>query len=144
MLSDEEKKAIEFIKSELEDEKKARDDYQSLTGLYGNLEIEILLNLIEKQQKEIEELKQIKSKLDEKNIPIETLLAEFERLEDLEDDLTTVYLNGVYDGVKKVEDKIKAKTIEIDEVLKGQLIEKIRVYFEAQKEVLQSLLRKEE
>ena len=54
-------------------------------------------------------LKQIKSKLDEKNIPIETLLAEFERLEDLEDDLTTVYLNGVYDGEKKVKDKIKAK-----------------------------------
>ena len=58
MLSDEEKKAIEFIKSELEDEKKARDDYQSLTGLYGNLEIEILLNLVEKQSKEIEELKE--------------------------------------------------------------------------------------
>lgn len=38
-------------------------------------------------------------------------------------------------------DKIKAKKIEeLDEVLKGQLIEKIRVYFEAQKEVLQSLL----
>ena len=52
-------------------------------------------------------LKQIKLKLQEKNITIETLLAEFERLEDLEDDLTTVYLNGVYDGEKKVEDKIK-------------------------------------
>lgn len=44
---------------------------------------------------------------------------------------------------KKWQDKIKAKIEEIDEVLKGQLIEKIRVYFEAQKEVLQSLLKEE-
>ena len=56
-MLDEEKKAIEFIKSELQDEK-VRVDYQMLTGLYGNLEIEILLNLIEKQSKEIEELKE--------------------------------------------------------------------------------------
>lgn len=74
--------------------------------------------LIEKQSKEIEGLKKIKSKLDEKNIPIETLLAEFERLEDLEDDLTTVYLNGVYDGEKKVEDKIKAKIEEYENKIK--------------------------
>lgn len=53
----EEKKAIEFVKSELQDEKIARNDYQSLSGLYGNLEIEIVLNIIEKQSKEIEELK---------------------------------------------------------------------------------------
>lgn len=62
-MLDEEKKAIEFVKSELQDEKIARNDYQSLTGLYGNLEIEIVLNLIEKQSKEIEELK-------EKNIQV--------------------------------------------------------------------------
>ena len=53
--------------------------------------IETLLTAYEKEK---ETNKQIKCKLDEKNIPIETLLAEFERLEDLEDDLTTVYLNG--------------------------------------------------
>lgn len=40
-------------------------------------------------------------------------------------------------------EKIKEKIEELDEVLKGQLIEKIRVYFEAQKEVLQSLLEEE-
>lgn len=45
-------------------------------------------------------LKQIKNKLEEKNIPIETFIAEWERLEDLEDDLTTVYMNGFYDGEK--------------------------------------------
>lgn len=100
MLSDEEKKAIEWLK---------KADWFS-ARLYSPT----ILNLIEKQQKEIEELKQIKSKLDEKNIPIETLLAEFERLEDLEDDLTTVYLNGVYDGEKKVQDKIKAKIEEYE------------------------------
>lgn len=51
-------------------------------------------------------LKQIKNKLEEKNIPIETFIAEWERLEDLEDDLTTVYMNGFYDGEKKWKDKI--------------------------------------
>ena len=91
-------------------------------------------------------LKQIKSKLDEKNIPIETLLAEFERLEDLEDDLTTVYLNGFYDGEKKVKDKIKAK---IEEYKKdGKIINQTMPYcgeyinhFEIK--ALQSLLEKE-
>lgn len=91
-------------------------------------------------------LKQIKLKLQEKNIPIETLLAEFERLEDLEDDLTIVYLNGVYDGEKKVKDKIKAKIEEtnneelnynedeywLEQEIKGYAIDK-----------MQSLLEKE-
>lgn len=56
---------------------------------------------------EITMLKQIKSKLQEKNIPIETFIAEWKRLEDLEDDLTTVYMNGFYDGEKKWKDKIR-------------------------------------
>lgn len=46
-------------------------------------------------------------------------------------DLTTVYLNGFYDGEKKVKDKIKAK---IEEVKDGTFDAKI---------VLQSLLEKE-
>lgn len=54
-------------------------------------------------------LKQIKNKLEEKNIPIKTFIAEWERLEDLEDDLTIVYMNGFYDGEKKWKDKIKEK-----------------------------------
>lgn len=41
---------------------------------------------IEEYIDELTMLKQIKLKLQEKNIPIETLLAEFNRLEDLEDD----------------------------------------------------------
>ena len=146
-------------------EKKEYEELKSLlyTGTISQYGKRKLIDIIEKQSKEIEELKdmnerqkyrielvsenkieergdsidestmlkQIKSKLDEKNIPIETLLAEFERLEDLEDDLTTVYLNGVYDGEKKVKDKIKAK---IEEVKDGTFDAKI---------VLQSLLEKE-
>lgn len=42
---------------------------------------------------------------------------------------------------KEYEDKIKAKIEEIDEILNNNiLIEKLKVYYEAQKEVLQSLL----
>lgn len=96
-------------------------------------------------------LKQIKLKLQEKNIPIETLLAEFERLEDLEDDLTTVYINGVYDGEKKVKDKIKAKIKELDkeekEALKGtkgQDRYAIKQEYMHKRSGLQSLLEKEE
>lgn len=135
MLSDKEKKAIKEVKH-----------FNQLTRYWQEEEYEekeiagyigIILNLIEKQSKEIEELKQIKCKLDEKNIPIETLLAEFERLEDLEDDLTTVYLNGVYDGEKKVQDKIKAK-IEFIKSLKEKLY-----YEENVISILQSLLEKE-
>ena len=96
--------------------------------------IETLLTAYEKEK---ETNKQIKCKLDEKNIPIETLLAEFERLEDLEDDLTTVYLNGVYDGEKKVEDKIKAKIEELDYNDIGNFERRCK------QEVLQSLLEKE-
>lgn len=43
-----------------------------------NYSIKILLNLIEKQQKELEPIKKL-------NIPVETLVSEFNRLEDLED-----------------------------------------------------------
>ena len=110
MLSDEEKKELQELINLL---------YNGHISQYGKRKLEAY---IKKQSKEIEELKQIKCKLDEKNIPIETLLAEFERLEDLEDDLTTVYLNGVYDGEKKVEDKIKAK---IEEVKDGTYDAKI-------------------
>ena len=57
-------------------------------------------NLIEKQSKEIEELKEKNNKL----------------MEEL--DLTTVYISGVYDGEKKVKDKIKAKIEEYEEKIK--------------------------
>ena len=43
----------------------------------------------------------------------------------------------------EIEGKIKARIEEIDKILKMNLIEKIRIHFEAQKEALQSLLEKE-
>ena len=105
MLSDEEKKAIEYLKQNNIVE--IQYDNYGLESIHrvGIDEKQIILNLIEKQSKEIEELKNA--------------------------DLTTVYLNGVYDGEKKVQDKIKAK---IEEVKDGIYDAKI---------VLQSLLEKE-
>ena len=68
-MSEEEKKAIEFIKDELNKEKewgkKTSNDYKRCSDLYGNGDVEILLNLIEKQQKEIEELKDREKELKE-------------------------------------------------------------------------------
>lgn len=59
-MSEEEKKAIEDLKDTLNKEKewgkKTFNDYKSCSDLYGNGDVEILLNLMEKQEKEIEEL----------------------------------------------------------------------------------------
>ena len=55
-------------------------------------------------------LKQIKNKLKEKNIPIETLLGELNRLEDIEDKKVQIEYKKVFnEGVKSVENKIKEK-----------------------------------
>ena len=113
MLSDEEKEALRNFKSEYE----SCDHYSS--DLIIELDdAEIILNLIEKQSKEIEELKNA--------------------------DLTTVYLNGFYDGEKKVKDKIKAK-IEIRKEEKENCKDSIEEkYLLREIYVLQSLLEKEE
>lgn len=103
MLSDEERQAIDNMKSLLLYSKE--HEYFSPFQEQEIDDMNIVLNIIEKQSKEIEELENA--------------------------DLTTVYLNGVYDGEKKVEDKIKAK---IEEVKDGTFDAKI---------VLQSLLEKE-
>lgn len=107
--------------------------------------IEWILTAYEKE-------KEIVDKINKLNIPVDTLIAEFERLEDLEDDLTTVYLNGVYDGEKKVQDKIKAKIEEYEEKIRR--LKKKSVWeepYDTEKyvrytnyiSVLQSLLEKE-
>ena len=130
-MTDEEKKAIEFVKSELQDEKKkARDDYQSLTGLYGNLEIEILLNLIEKQQKEIEELKDINKKLEARKYMLNARTGE----------VTAIPIDNNY--ISK--DKIKAKIEEIEKLKtddENSIINKIVNWFINQ---MQSLLEEKE
>ena len=79
-MSDEEKKAIEVLQYV---KNKTPFIFWYEDKPYNRKEtINTILNLIEKQTKEIEELKNA--------------------------DLTTVYLNGVYDGEKKAKDKIKA------------------------------------
>ena len=144
-MSDEERKVIEELKN-----KKA--DYFMISNLTGK----ILLNLIEKQQKEIEDLKEtlkctqnswfedtqkieeMKKQIDLDNeceIALNSKVMDLEKeIEELKNaDLTTVYLNGVYDGEKKVEDKIKAK---IDEVCESTIEE-------SNVDILYSLLEKE-
>ena len=95
-----------------DEEKKAIDELWHFDCAY-NREIKIVLNLIEKQSKEIEELKNA--------------------------DLTTVYLNGVYDGEKKVKDKIKAKIEELEKQDKESRMSHNYLVIP----VLQSLLEKE-
>lgn len=84
---------------------------------------------------------------------IETLLTAYEKEKEKEknkelenSDLTTVYLNGVYDGEKKINDKIKAKIEELNKDFKeyenGQEWE-IQDEIRGQIDVLQSLLEKE-
>ena len=158
MLSDEEKKAIEYLK--IEYEKLMKED-NILFPLYKS-DAKRLIDIIEKQSKEIEELKTInqmqKYRIEvidereliskdiikeilgiEENIDNEKLLSllqtivdENARLEDIEDRKVQIEYNNVFNkGVKSVEDKIKAK---IEEVKDGTYDAKI---------VLQSLLEKE-
>jgi len=174
-MSDEEKKAIEILKK-VKDEKPFvfwfKGECYNKTAIF-----DILLNLIEKQSKEIEH--QIEKRANQRNElailnakqiefnklvntvnsykgqfrkqqkEIEELKEKNKTLKNLQNDTSRLYTemierkNYFERELQKLEDKIKAKIEEIDEVLKGQLIEKIRVYFEAQKEVLQSLLEKE-
>ena len=91
---------------------------------YGltNAEQKILVNLIEKQSKEIEELKE----KDDAN------LAYYDQ----------IYQNGIYTGQKAVEDKIKAKIEELNNKLKNA-DEIEAVFIIKQQQVLQSLLEKE-
>lgn len=151
-MTDEEKKAIEFIKSELQDEK-VRVDYQRLTGLYGNLEIEILLNLIEKQSKEIEELSDKLTEKICKGVEEEileeyrqTIISKDKEIEELKEDkygleeevqIQAKNLMLYENALSEIQDKIKAK---IEEIKKS----KENIYFEEHLEnMLQSLLEKE-
>lgn len=88
MQNKEEKKAIEQLKSWREYIVNHRDSVNKANDI--EFYLRTALNLIEKQQKELEQEK-------EKNKELENA------------DLTTVYLDGVYDGEKKWKDKIKAK-----------------------------------
>lgn len=113
MLSDEEKKAIVYLKS-----------YCINDVLYDNKhyeQIEILLNLIEKQQKEIEELKKDKLELINKNHvvhlkDVEKELREMKKVIDTKN-AEIECLNVIHESYKEnnfiSKDKIKAKIEEI-------------------------------
>ena len=137
MLSDEEKKAIDNMKSLLLYSKE--HEYFSPFQEQEIDDMNIVLNLIEKQSKEIEDLKEtlkctqnswfedtqkieeMKKQIDLDNeceIALNSKVMDLEKeIEELKNaDLTTVYLNGVYDGEKKVKDKIKAKIEELEKL----------------------------
>ena len=113
-MSEEEKKAIKYFKNRLKD---VQTNYTSMYYKVDNLEI--LLNLIEKQQAELDKEK-------EKN----------KELEDA--DLTTAYMNGFYDGKKKWKDKIKEQLNALDNMKVDGEVFTTAVNFA--KKILQELL----
>ena len=68
MMSDEEKKAIEYIKNCLDNEY----DFKNATRQKDKKAYNIILNLIKKQSKEIEELKEMKKELTERVLRLES------------------------------------------------------------------------
>ena len=133
MLSDEEKEAVDYWKKHME-------ILHCNTQLASEHYIKVLLDLVERQSKEIEEYKKQLDLDNECEIALNSKVMDLEKeIEELKNaDLTTVYLNGVYDGEKKVKDKIKAKIEEVNYKMIAH--QDVR---EAVKQVLQSLLEKE-
>lgn len=128
MLSDEEKKAIESL---IEIREFANLSSYKDTKISQLNAIDVVLNLIEKQSKEIEELQELSisvravNQIDKMQKEIEELKEDNKRVKFLYDDACKCLLNSVD------KDKIKAK---IEEVKDGTFDAKI---------VLQSLLEKE-
>ena len=116
-MSDEEKKAIESFKEENNKDLSRFDDFNSYTQFKVKRD-KLIIDLIEKQQKEIEDRK----------VQIE-------------------YNNVFNKGVKSVEDKIKAKIEELDDLnspFAQRVIKGKEVYLtEMVQNILQSLLKKE-
>ena len=169
MLSDEEKKEYEELKSLL---------YTGTISQYGKRK---LIDMFEKQQKEIEELKTINQMqkyrievIDERELIskdkikeilgieedinnekllslLQTIVDENARLEYVEDRKVQIEYNNVFNkGVKSVEDKIKAKIEEVEQwELYNMKIPRLSTLDERLgakigiKYVLQSLLEKE-
>lgn len=114
MLNDKEKKAIEVMK-----EVKARNVHTFVD------ELSIVLNLIEKQSKEIEELKEDKYGLEEVQIQAKNLML-------------------CEEALCEIQDKIKAKIEELDKIINtGGIDFNTKSYARCKKVVLQSLLEKE-
>ena len=155
MLSDEERK-IETLKKYINSQEQKMNDYYKIDEEFYKDEIEQLefsikllryiLNLIEKQQKEIEELKE-KNKLLQENYSsahedINWFCENYISKKESEQKEKQAYIDGtnIADELcnKKWEDKIKAKIEEVDYKMIAH--QDVR---EAVKQVLQSLLEKE-
>ena len=109
-MNEEEKEAIDWLKDELDDEKKSHKNcnysYKGVTGLYGNNEVEIALKLIDKQQREIEELKENNKDLDEQNFKYTIKIASLQT--DVQETTNWIHKNWK-DKIKELI-KEKAKT----------------------------------
>ena len=165
MLSDEEKKAIEYWKTHME-------ILHWNTQLASEHYIKVLLNLIEKKSKEIEELKEKRENqkkelaiLNAKQVEFNKLVntvnsykGQFKRqqkeIEELE--ITSNELNGLADVVIRDyihKDKIKAKIEEIDNEYSSKILSNEKMSLDlvnintqrhnAMKLVLEELLKKE-
>jgi len=158
MLSDEEKKAIENLKEVID----LYNDECLITTDDDFKSIEILLNLIEKLSKEIEEYKKQLDLdyVDEHFVPIERynqlekeieeLKEENKTLKNLQNDTNRLYTemierkNYFERELQKLEDKIKAKIEEQDKIIKtGGIDFNTKSYARCKKEFGQSLLEKE-
>lgn len=117
MLSDEEKEALRSFKSEYE-----TCDHYSSDLIIELDDAEIILNLIEKQSKEIEELKTTKKELTERVLRLES--------------------DKFWDNVVS-KDKIKAKIEELDKDENASIPDFMEYAKEYAKGKLQSLLEKE-
>lgn len=109
-MNEEEKKALETIKEELQDQKQAFKYYKGVLGVYSNGKVEILLKLIDKQQKEIEEKTTIIMAGAEK---VKQLEKEIQRLEKDNDTLSKLVIVNEDKVIKELDliskDKIREK-----------------------------------
>ena len=107
-MSEEEKKAIEYWKN-------IRDTH--IAGFEGHRNAIVLLNLIEKQNNRLEQLEKELEPIHKTGIPAEVLVAEWERLEDLEDDTDCLKYR-----IKELEKENEKKVKRLDKQFK--LLEK--------------------
>ena len=110
-MSEEEKKAIEDIKRELTD----LDRREYMSNWFAN-DLDIIVNLIEKQNKELEPIREL-------GIPVKTVVAEFNRLEDIEDDREQMQL--IINELKKdsiPKSVIREKIEELNKLLTGNFV----------------------
>lgn len=127
-MSEDEKKAIEIVQGLkiYYDNNCLLDEEEIEENETVNNAIDTLINLIEKQQNELEQEK-------EKNKKLENA------------DLTTVYMDGFYNGEIKWKNKIKEKLEYIEnsalETSDEDLNYKCRIEDRAQKQVLKEILR---